>query len=87
MKIYYDEIKKEAEKKGISPFRLLKKAINYRDATEYEVKMGLCCERCKERFRHPFPNGDLKCNVIGLSMDAYAAIKLKCVCDKYGKEK
>jgi hypothetical protein len=75
------EIIKEAKKKQISPYLLMKRKANYRK----KIKDGIRhCGNCSERIHVPFKDKTRsQCQVIGITGSDDANVNENYICDYY----
>ncbi|MFA4971793.1 MAG: hypothetical protein WC683_04220 [bacterium] len=76
----------QAEHMGISPYKLIKREVHYRQAA------GVCaavCERCENMAVPTFRSGarGMQCTLIGVMDDPAAWIRNGWTCDKWEKRK
>lgn len=81
MKINYKEIMRDAKKRNVSPYIIIKEKLNYRDKEESYIAR---CYSCKSMVSVSYKNRKMdQCRTIGIINDLDANIDFDSVCDKY----
>lgn len=84
MKIDYQACSRMAKEIGVSPYIVVKRAVNYRAAEN--ISKRECCEYCEYCVSVQFGSVEVdECETIGIAKDRGAVINKARVCDAFKK--
>lgn len=79
-----NEILREAARKQISPFTIIKRKINYRKQNKKDILLDKCCGTCRFKCSAKYNAIDkIQCHWIGISPFVQSEVEITCACNWY----